>query len=198
MYNDQSQPPKQSFWSKIFGGGKKQEDVISNAPVDTSTNNPVGGSPMQPTEDQASSTSAPTNSPLPSTSLYDESNANSLNENSDPQISPANDMLTSVEQDIDSVITNSPIGQEASTGGFSESLNDALSGASFDGAAIEVVSEVPQPPADPMVTPIQNPAFDSPVTAEAQQDAASTPVAEGQSTEDISSPSIPTSTTPAL
>lgn len=198
MNNDQSQPPKQSFWSKIFGGGKKQEDINNNAPVDALVNPAVDSTSAQPVDGQVSSIPpSPISGPLSSTNSSDVPSVDSLGDNSDPQIPPTADISPAVEQDIDSSIANSSIGQDyAATDETANSPASGFSGASFDSPVVEEAPEIPQPPADPMVTPVQSPAVDPTVVPETQADVEESTTVEDQATEEVTPPSTPSSSPP--
>ena len=196
--NDQSQPPKQSFWSKIFGGGKKQEDINNSAPVDVTANTAADSMPAQSTEDQVPSIPpSPISDPISSASLSDVPSVDSPVDSTDPQISPATDISPTVEQDIDASIANSSIGQESvASDETTDSPVSGFSGASFDSPVVEEASEIPQPPADPMVTPVQNPTIDPTVVPETQTSVEEPSVTGDQTTEEATPPSTPSSPPP--
>lgn len=183
MNNDQSQPPKQSFWSKIFGGSKKQ-DTNNDAGVGAAAD-PVASSPV---EDQISSIPpSPISDTIAPSSPVDTASVSS----------PVADISPAVEQDIDASIASSTADQGSNTIGETvDSTASGFSGSSFDSPVVEAAPEVPQPPADPMVTPVQTAPTDPTVTAESTEINPSGSIADSQPDENVLPPDSPSSPPP--
>jgi hypothetical protein len=147
MNQDQSPQPKKSFWSKLFGGGSQQPSQPTQPPVEDQATTP-SIAPLEPvatppTEDSmASSTdtqplSSPTVSPDPAASL------------------PQTEASSTMEQDFTIPAPEEVVTPTESAANDTTSFQDTSSPDINVNVNVGQPNEIPQPPVDPMVTPVQ-------------------------------------------
>ncbi len=165
MNSQTPQPPqKQSLWAKLFGGGKKD----TPAPVAPTTPPPAADATVaQPDSDMSTSFSAPDTMPATESPVVDPVETTPMPgadvlPASDSTMAPAMDMPTSSPApDVEQV-------PQEDVSKVDEALNalPPLPVAADEPPTMDSLSDVPQPPVDPMVTPAASadtPAATSPI-----------------------------------
>lgn len=180
MNNDQSpQPQKQSFWAKLFGGNKKQD--TTGAPPFSSTNIDAAQSaqpvpPPAPINDEP--ITAPPAEPAMPTPMPD------------PTVDlPPTEASPSMEKDFsipasEDVVTPTTTPNDVNSSPYMTPSNPDINVNVTDDQPQSSTNEsgkntIPQPPTDPMVSPVVDPAQASPsLTSDNNvSDAPSDPVA---------------------
>lgn len=156
MNSQTPQPPqKQSLWAKLFGGGKKD----TPAPVaPTTPPQAADAAAAQPSSDMSTSFSTSDTMPVTESPVVDPVETTPMPgadvlPASDATMAPAMDMPTSSPApDVEQV-------PQEDVSKVDEALNalPPLPVTPDEPPTTDVLSEVPQPPADPMVTPASSP-----------------------------------------
>jgi len=157
--NTQNTQPekKQSFWAKLFGGGKKQDAIPPTPPVDPAVNTPAPSEPTTPATDFSANSSfgADTSSTPAVDAAPEPEPAPFMPEPSAPAVDEQ--PLPPINGPEDAAMPAAPAEEvpEADVSKVDEALNSLPPlPVAPDEPSAAPAGEIPQPPVDPMVNPV--------------------------------------------